>query len=112
MMTGFDHASAAGTSAPRKPPDFNGANNRHTGRNHRILGIDEDVNIATMICLISAQIPRPGAEAVAVGQDEVALGAAKCSCVRLRRDRGAGRGCWAACLVALALLFAVCVFAL
>ena len=110
MMTGFDHASAAGTSAPRKPPDFNGANNRHTGRNHRILGIDEDVNIATMICLISAQIPRPGAEAV--GQDEVALGAAKCSCVRLRRDRGAGCGCWAACLVTLALLFAVCVSAL
>ena len=53
MMTRFDHASAAGTSAPRKPPDFNGANNRHTGRNHRILGIDEDVNIATMICLVS-----------------------------------------------------------
>ena len=41
--------------------------------------------------------------------DDVALGAAKCSCVRLRRDRGAGCGCWAACLVALALLFAVCV---
>ena len=29
-----------------------------------------------------------------------------------RWDRGAGCGCWAACLVALALLFAVTVFAL
>ena len=47
MVTGLDHAtSAAGTSAPRKPPVINGAH-RHTGRNHRILGIDEDVNIDT-----------------------------------------------------------------
>ena len=44
--------------------------------------------------------------------DDVTLGVATCSCVRLRRDRGAGCGCWAACLVARVLLFAVRVFAL
>ena len=100
MMTGFDHASAAGTSAPRKPPDFNGANNRHTGRNHRILGIDEDVNIATMICLVSAQIPRPGAEAVGQGRRLRLLGRLPCSaCFAVC--------CVCVCSVALALLLAV-----
>ena len=79
MVTGLDHASAAGTSAPRKPPVFNGANNRHTGRNHRILGIDEDVNIATMICLVSAQVLRSGVEAVGQGSRLRLLGRLPCS---------------------------------
>ena len=74
MVSGLDHVSAAGTSAPRKPPVFNGANNRHTSRNHRILSIDEDVNIATMICLVSAQMPRSGVEAALVLLTRAGLG--------------------------------------
>ena len=99
MMTGLDHASAAGTSAPRKPPVINGAH-RHTGRNHRILGIDEDVNIDTMICLVSAQMPRPGAEAVGQGRRLRLLGRLPCSaCLAVC--------CGYVCPVALALLLAV-----
>ena len=55
MMPGLDHVSAADTSVPRKPPVFNGAG-RHTGRNHRILSTDEDVNIESMICLVNARV--------------------------------------------------------
>ena len=99
MVTGLDHASAAGTSAPQKPPVINGAH-RHTGRNLRILGIDEDVNIDTMICLISAQIPRSGAEEVGQGSRLRLLGRLPCSaCFAVC--------CGCACLVALALLLAV-----
>ena len=62
--------------------------------------IDEDVNIATMICLVSAQMPRPGAEAVGQGRRLRLLGRLPCSaCLAVCCD--------CACPVALALLLAV-----
>ena len=69
MAMGLDHVSAADTSVPRKrkPPVFNDAS-RHTGRNHRILGIDEDVNIESMICLVSAQVSLSVVAAVGQGR--------------------------------------------
>ena len=78
MVTGLAHVSPAGTSAPRKPPVFNGAN-RHTGRHHRILGIAEDVNIETMICLVSAQVSLSVVAAVGQGRRLRLLGRLPCS---------------------------------
>ena len=76
-------------------------------------GAHEDANAESVYLLICARTGVGHSANARPSHMNLLLGAAGPSRWELRRwDRGAGCGCWAACPVALALLFAVTVFAL